>query len=250
MNIPRFLFIALLGAAAPAARAQDPAPAPTPAPVPAQESGMKLRAISFMVDKPITNLFAHNAGPAPAPLPGVAFPVKTYLNHEFSLVPITGDTVIFTNSSDPASAKDATKLVAKAKLPSGFKKGIFIFLPGTGRPGDPAYRVLVMDDSISSFPRGSVKVMNLSQSAVRIRLEKTYFEFKSGETKLIEDQPVGENNSSSMESHAFKNKEWQRIGAGVWPHPGDKRVIEIIFDNPVSRQVELAGIRDVAVRDN
>jgi hypothetical protein len=247
MNIPRFFFIALLGFAVPSIRAQEPAPAPAPAP--AQDAGMKLRAISFMVDKPIKDLFAHDPS-GPAPLPGVAFQVKTYLNHEFSLVPVKGDTVVFTNSSDPASARDSTKILAKAKLPSGFKKGIFIFLPGTARPGDPAYRVLVMDDSLGSFPRGSVKVMNLSPVPVRIRLEKTNFEFKSGETKLIEDQPVGENNSSSMMAFALKNNEWQRIGAGVWPHPGQKRVIEIIFENPQSRQVELAGIRDVAVRDN
>jgi hypothetical protein len=245
MNIQRFAFIALLGFTLPAVQAQDPAPAPAPA----QESGMKLRAISFMVDKPITGLFAHDPS-VPGAIPGVAFPVKTYLNHEFSQVPVRGDTVVFTGSSDPASAKDAAKIIAKAKLPSGFRKGIFIFLPGTGRPGDTAYRVLVMEDSLGSFPRGSVKVMNLSPVPVRVRLEKTVYEFKSGETKLIEDQPVGENNSSSMLAFALKNNDWQRIGAGVWPHPGEKRVIEIIFENPKSGQVELAGIRDVAVRDN
>jgi hypothetical protein len=108
----------------------------------------------------------------------------------------------------------------------------------------------VMDDSLGSFPRGSVKVMNLSPVPVRIRLEKTNYEFKSGETQLIKDQPVGDNNSSSMMAFALKGTEWQRVGAGVWPHPGEKRVIEIIFENPLSRQVELAGIRDVAVRDN
>ena len=210
---------------------------------------MKIRAISFMVDKPITGLFAHDPS-LPAPLPGVAFPVKTYLNHEFSMVPVKGDTVVFTASADAASAKDTAKILTKAKLPAGFKKGIFIFLPGTGRPGDPAYRVLVMDDSLGSFPRGSVKVMNLSPVPVRIRLEKTNYEFKSGETQLIKDQPVGDNNSSSMMAFALKGTEWQRVGAGVWPHPGEKRVIEIIFENPLSRQVELAGIRDVAVRDN
>jgi len=166
------------------------------------------------------------------------------------LVPVKGDTVVFTASADAASAKDTAKILTKAKLPAGFKKGIFIFLPGTGRPGDPAYRVLVMDDSLGSFPRGSVKVMNLSPVPVRIRLEKTNYEFKSGETQLIKDQPVGDNNSSSMMAFALKGTEWQRVGAGVWPHPGEKRVIEIIFENPLSRQVELAGIRDVAVRDN
>lgn len=243
MNIRRLLVVSLLGLVSPLAHAQEPAPAPAPAP--AQDDGIKIRAISFMVDRPITGLYAHNPTAA-APLPGVAFQIKTYLNHEFTQVPVTGE-VVFTDDAAPASAKDPAKVKARAKLPSGFRKGILIFLPGTGRTGDTAYRVLVMDDSLRSFPRGSVKVMNLSPATVRIRLEKNNYEYKSGEMKLIEDHPVGANNSAAMMAFALKGTEWQRVGAGVWPHPGDKRVIEIIFENPQTRQIELAGIRDVAV---
>ncbi len=245
MNVPRILLIALCGFGAPLALCQEPTPTPE---IPAADSGMKIRAISFMVEKPITGVYAHDPS-LPTPLPGVAFQVKTYLNHEFSLLPAKGDTVVFTDSADTASAKDPKKIVARAKLPSGFRKGIFIFLPGTGKAGDPAYRVLVMEDTLRSFPRGSTKVMNLSPVTVRIRLEKTDYEFKSGETKLIEDQPVNESNSSAMMAFARKGTEWQRVGAGVWPHPGDKRLIQIIFENPKSKQVEMAGIIDVAVRD-
>lgn len=248
MNIRRLLAISLLGLVLPLVRAQEPAPAPAPAPAPPQEEGLKIRAISFMVDRPVTGLFAHDPG-AVAPLPGAAFQVKTYLNHEFTMVPARGDSIVFTDDAAPASAKDTAKIKARVKLPAGFRKGILIFLPGTGRTGDPAYRVLPMDDSLRSFPRGSVKVMNLSPVPVRIRLEKNNYEFKSGETKLIEDHPVGANNSAAMMAFALKGTEWQRVGAGVWPHPGDKRVIEIIFENPLTRQVELAGIRDVAISD-
>ena len=75
------------------------------------------------------------------------------------------------------------------------------------------------------------------------------FDFKSGEVRLIENPPVGDANSSAMRAFTFQDEQWQRIAAGVWPHPGQKRVLQVAFDNPESRQVEMRGIRDIAVRD-
>jgi len=247
MKIPKLAFIAWCACAAMAVRAQEPPPA-VPA-VPEADSGLKIRGLTFLIDTPITEIYAHDPS-APIPVPGIKFNVKTYLNHELSLLPVKGDTVIFTKTPDPASIKDSANILARVKMPANLKKGIFIFLPGTAKPGDPSYRVLVVDDSLRLFPRGSVKVMNLSPLAVRIVLEKEVYEFKSGETKLIEKPPVGESNSSAMTAHCLKGTEWQRFGAGVWPHPGDKRVIQIIFENSQSKEVQLVGIRDVAVRDN
>jgi hypothetical protein len=208
---------------------------------------LKIRGLAFQLDSPPVDIYAHEAVPAVGSI-GTKFDVKSYLNHEISILPIKGHEIIFTKSSDPASVKDTANLVAKVKLPDNFKRGIFMFLPGTAVAGDPAFRVLVIDDSMRSFPKGSLKVMNLSPLPVRIQLEKETFDFKSGETKLIEDPPVGENQSSGMRAFAFKANEWQRIGSGIWPHPGEKRVLQVLFENPVSKQVELRGIRDVAVR--
>lgn len=250
MKSASFAFVALLAMAAPAVFAQQTPPATPPAaPAAEEQPGLKIRGLSFLVDAP-TAVFAHDAAVVAKPLPGVKFGIKSYLNHEYSTVPATGDSIVFTKSAEPASVKDAASVIAKAKMPANFKKGIFVFLPGSGKAGDPAYRVMVIDDAVRVFPRGSVKVINLSPTPVKITLQKEEFTFKPGETKLIENQPVDADNSSAMTAFQFKDNQWQRFAAGVWPHPGEKRVIELIFENPASKQTELQGIRDVAVRDN
>jgi hypothetical protein len=53
-----------------------------------------------------------------------------------------------------------------------------------------------------------------------------------------------------MTAFCHRDNEWRRIGAGLWPHPGTKRVVEVLYDDPASGQVQLRGFRDVAVRDN
>jgi len=121
-----------------------------------------------------------------------------------------------------------------------------MFLPGTGKPGDPPFQVLVIGDTRRDFPPGSVKILNLSHQAVRIQLETKVFDFKSGEARIIQDPPVSENQSSGMKAFSFANGEWHRIASGVWPHPGEKRVLQVLFTNPKTQQVEIRGVRDVA----
>jgi len=224
--------------------AQQTPPAAPPA-APAETAGLRVRGLSFQLDSPPTDVFAHDAA-GDGKVPGVKLDVKSYLNHEFSGLPIKGDSLVFTKTADPAGIKDSANIVAKAKLPAGFRSGIFMFLPGSGKAGDPAFRVLVIEDTKKAFPPGSLKILNLSPLPVSITLEKEVFNFKSGETKVIEDPPVGPSQSSGMVAKAFKDGEWRKIGSGVWPHPGSKRVLQVLFENPKSQQVELRGIRDIA----
>lgn len=224
--------------------AQQTTPAAPPA-APAETAGLRVRALSFQLDSPPADVYAHDAA-GDGSVPGVKLDVKSYLNHEFSGLPIKGDSLVFTKTADPAGIKDSANIVAKTRLPGGFRSGIFMFLPGTGKAGDPAFRVLVIEDTKKAFPPGSLKILNLSPLPVSIMLEKETFNFKSGETKVIEDPPVGPSQSSGMVAKAFKDGEWRKIGSGVWPHPGSKRVLQVLFENPQSQQVELRGIRDIA----
>ncbi|WP_035611971.1 hypothetical protein [Haloferula sp. BvORR071] len=248
MKFVRFVFLALLACVSPSAFAQEPAPAPDGTPA-KEEQGYKIRGLSFLVDAPATGVFIHDPTAKPG-TPGTAFGIKNYLNHELSVVPSTADNLVVTKSGDSASIKDPASVLAKIKLPDHFKKGIFVFLPGTGKAGDPIYRTLVIDDAVRVFPRGSIKVINLSPSPVKITLEKEEYPFKPGESKLIEKPPVNDQNASSMTAMAFKDNQWQRFGQTLWPHPGQKRVIQIIFENPQTKSIELVGINDIAVRDN
>lgn len=204
-----------------------------------------MRGLAFQLPNTPADVYAHDAA-TDGSTPGVKLDVKSYLNHEFSVLPIKGSSLILTKTADPAGIKDAGNVLAKVKLPSKFKTGIFMFLPGSGKAGDTPFRVLVIEDGKSDFPPGSVKVMNLSPQPIRIQLEKEYFNFKSGETKVIEDPPVAENQSSGMRAFSFEDGDWRRFASGVWPHPGRKRVLQVMFLNPTSKRVEIRGIRDVA----
>jgi len=248
MKIRNIALLALALISGTAVQAQQPAPTPGQgeAKPPAPDQGLRARGLAFQLATTPTDVYVHDAVPAPGIL-GAKLDLKVYLNHEFSLLPIKSKSLVFTKSSDPASVKDTASVLAKATLPDNFKNGIFMFLPGSGAPGASPYRVLVVDDTTRAFPRGSYKVMNLSPATVRIQLEKETFEFKSGEMKLIEDPPVGENQSSGMRAFSQAGSQWQKIGSGIWPHPGDKRVLQVLFENPGTKQVELRGIRDVAV---
>lgn len=214
----------------------------------AQEPGriLKTRCIGFQTDEALPALFAH-APTAPPEASGTPVTVKSYLNHEAESLAVVGDEILFTAAANRTSLKDP--LVARLKVPAGLRTAILMFLPGDGKPGSPRFRILPIDDGTRAFPRGSLKVINLSQSPLRIELEKKPFDFKSGETRLIEDPPVGEANASAMRSFSFRSGEWQRVAAGNWPHPGQKRVLQVAFDNAASGSVEMRGIRDIAVRD-
>jgi len=230
--------------------AQQPAPTPAPAPgtegQPPQEApGIKIRSLTFQLDAPPTEVYVHDPATG-GKVPGVKIDMKSYLNHEYNLQPTLAQNLVFTKSQTPASINDAASVIAKTKVPANIKSGIFMFLPGSGKPGDAPFRVLVIEDSKQAFPPGSFKVMNLSPHGVRIQLENTNFDFASGETKLIENPPVGANNSASMKAFSSTNGVVQRIAAGVWPHPGTKRSLQVLFLNPASGQVEIRGIRDVA----
>lgn len=235
--------LAVFALCAPALAQQTPPPAAPAAEV--ETAGLRVRGLSFQLDSPPADVFVHDAA-GDGSVPGVKLDVKSYLNHEFSGLPIKGDSLVLTKTADPAGIKDSANIVAKTRLPAGFRSGIFMLLPGSGGAGDPPFRVLVIDDSKKSFPPGSLKILNLSPLAVSISLEKEVFNFKSGETRVIEDPPVGPSQSSGMIAKAFKDGEWRKIGSGIWPHPGSKRILQVLFENPTNKQVELRGIRDIA----
>lgn len=237
--MPTRLALALAAAllAAPPLAAQGPSQ-PTPA------RALKLRCLSFRINQPLPPLFAHPAA-APADATGTPVAVKSYLNHESETIAFTGDQLVFTTAAGRASLTDPAALVATLKVPAGLRTAILIFLAGDGQPGSPRCRVLPIDDSPRAFPPGSIRMVNLCHQPLRILLETTAFEFRSGESKLIEDPPVGPANASAMTAFTRAGDQWQGVNSASWPHPGRKRVIKVAFDNPASRQIEIRGIRDI-----
>lgn len=202
---------------------------------------VRVRLLAFDTASIPRESFALDPAAPPATL-GVAAPIKGYLNHEEVDLKLFGNEIRFSKSAKSEDLKAAGNEFAKVSIPKTGNHFILIFLP----VGDGKYRIFPFDDSVRGFPRGSYLVFNLSRSGVRLTLEKKSFDFKPGQSSLIEDPPVQANNHSAMYAFAQVDGKLQKIGSGLWPHPGTKRSIQIFFDNPESRQTELRGFRDIS----
>lgn len=215
--------------------AQDKAPA-----------RLELRPLAFRSNLAAQEAYAHDPA-APATAAAVKTPIKTYLNHEFATVFLTGRKIVFTTKPDRESINRPGELIGEATLPDDLRSGILLFLPAN--PGDKASsRILPINDSKGGFPAGSFRVSNLSPQPVRIVLEEKDHDFKPGSTGLIVDPPVRENNQSGMKAFALKENTWQRIGSGLWPYPGKNRVLQILYFDAAAGHVQLRAFDDVPPR--
>ena len=215
---------------------------------PAGTVRVELRLLAFAPPAGTGELFIHDPA-AKDDATGTAVRLKTYLNHEKSTLTLHGRELIFTTGVERASMRQPDAQAARVTLPEGKRELILLFLPRE-QDGRATWQVLAVDDSARAFPPGSLQILNLSRSVVRIQLEETNYDFKSGETKVITDPPVGPNHHSAMTALVFTAGEWRRIGSGLWPHPGHKRSVQVLFDDPASGQVQLRGFRDVVEKDS
>jgi hypothetical protein len=80
-------------------------------------------------------------------------------------------------------------------------------------------------------------------------LAKETYEVPAGESKVIANAPFNENQTVSMHAFCKRGEQWELISTGVWTNPGTRRVLQIITEDPISKQIDLKGIRDVALPD-
>jgi hypothetical protein len=217
-------------------------------PMPARRVALRLLAMDAQVLQGEVSL---RDPAAPKDHPATRSPVKNYLNHEAVVLDVYGGSIHVTRANPepgaPAQAAPA-KPLASMTIPEGVRSAIVLFLPSARRPGK--IDAMVLDDSIRAFPRGSYHTVNWSARAVRLQLESKSFGIEPLQAVDIMDPPVHDGNHSSMTAFARIDAEWRRIGAGLWPHPGTKRSLQIFFTNPSTGNPELRGFRDVAVRED
>lgn len=208
------------------------------APKPAGRA-VTLRLLSFNGESANAELHAHDSQNPAKPI-GVKTPLKNYLNHEVVDLILLGSELTFSTAS--ATPKD-TEVLGKVTLPSSGSRFLLMFFPAAEKG---KFQIMAIDDSLKAFPLGSFRVFNLSRSNIRLTLEKTNYDFKPGSAQVISDPPVQDNMHSAMYAHAQVADQWQRIGSGLWPHPGQKRDLEFFFENPQTKQIELRGFRDIS----
>lgn len=81
----------------------------------------------------------------------------------------TADASFFIEKPPGPDGKPVRELVATAPLGKSDHQ-LFLFSPGEGGPGKPAYSVRVFDDDLKSFAMGTVRVVNLAPVPVRFVL--------------------------------------------------------------------------------
>lgn len=214
--------------------AQEPAKPVKPA-----GRSLTLRLLAFDSESSLPELFCHDAN-NPAKPAAVATPLKSYLNHEVSELTLGANQLSFSAASTITKPED---IIGSVTLPADGSRFLLVFFPAkeTGK-----FQIMAIDDGLKAFPLGSFRVFNLSRSNIRLTLEKTNYDFKPGASQVIKDPPVQENMHSGMSAHAQLSDQWQRIGSGLWPHPGQKRDLEFFFENPTTSQIELRGFRDIS----
>jgi hypothetical protein len=211
------------------------------------DNRVEIRLLAFQPDMATDDAYVHDPA-ASAKTAAVKAPVKSYLNHEFATVVLSGRRLAVTTKPDRESLANGDGLLGETDLPDGVRSAILLFLPAAAG-AKARCRILVIDDSKRAFPAGSFRVSNLSPQPVRIVLEEKAYNFKPGEIQLITDPPVRDGNQSGMKAFAFQDNVWLRIGSGIWPHPGDNRVVQVLFTSPDTGQVQLRAYDDVPPRD-
>ena len=216
--------------------------APTPT------SSIRLRFLAFQPNLATREAYLHD--PASAnPGNGIQVHVKSYLNHETLPAVLASRNVVFTKSPDPASIKKPELWLSEATLPADLRSAVLLFMPEPKNAKFP-FRIMVIDDSRNVFPPGTFRITNLSPSTVRIELEKRPWIIKPGTTEFLSDPPVRHGNLCGMKTYVFENQSWRRIASGLWPHPGKKRVIQLLYYHPAANQVQLRAFDDVMPADD
>lgn len=206
-----------------------------------------LRLLAFTPLERVDEAFAHDPAAADD-APAVPAEIKTYLNHEGLEMVLQGRNVVFTKSRERASIKRDDEVIARVTLPNGVNSAILLFLPGDGA-ADAGGRVVTIPDSKREFPAGSFRVSNLSPLPVQIRLEDKNYNFQPGQTRVIDDAPMRENRHSGMQAFAFVDNEPRRIASSLWPDPGDRRVVQVLYQHPQSGQIQMKAFDDIPPRD-
>ncbi len=207
----------------------------------------ELRLLAFSSAIQQKEVYAQDPA-APAETPSAVTPIRTYLNHQFTSLQLRSRKIVFTTKPDRASLTREGEVMGEVTLPEGINSAILLLLPGKAG-GKTLYQIMPVADSKRLFPAGSFHVTNLSPLPVRIMLEEKKYDFKPGQTVIIEDPPVDAGGQSGMRTFAFKDEKWITISTGIWPHPGNARGLMILFLEPVSGNLQLQSFDDVPPRE-
>jgi hypothetical protein len=152
---------------------------------------------------------------------------------------VDGKVTFYLSPDAPTAGKPVPSLPPVAVPESG--KILFLFLPNPGKKGEP-YRIVAMADDTSSFPLGSVKILNLTAAQLRFDLgehaEDKGIPVAPGKTVIVDSvKKVNHlNQYDAKVLYALKPGEFTPFYNSRWRSVDAKRDIAIVYLDPVSKQ--------------
>lgn len=128
--------------------------------------------------------------------------------------------------------------ITRVKIPSSIREPLLILVP---RSGDQAYGALVIDRSLTKFPEGSYRLINLSRSEIRAWIGKTHV--IAPPLKITSFDPSS--NSDDLLNVHFKYKredDWRTFGHTRWVNERNKRSLLVAYLDPRTGRMRIKGI--------
>jgi hypothetical protein len=142
----------------------------------------------------------------------------------------------------------AANLAASAKLPEGVKQVIVVVIPAP--PNEkPAYRMLVIDDSEKSFPKGESLALSLVGVGMAIEAGEHKLLVHPGKmTKIPPVRKVNEYNMAQTNFYYQKDDSWIAFTERQLQYVDACRRIFIIHSTPAALQPTVTTIVDTSTR--
>lgn len=172
--------------------------------------------------------------------------VPANLGQAQATVPVNGALVLYKSAMvDPKNPQ--ASLAASVKVPQNLKKAI-ILIVNAGPNANPPYRMVLIDDSPTGFPKGECRVLNLIPAETAVEAGEHKLPVKPG--AMVAIPTVKKKNEFNMAQTNFYMKEgenWNPFTERQLQFLDEFRRIFIIHTTPGSNQPFVATIVDTAV---
>ena len=165
------------------------------------------------------------------------------LSAPVSMLPVNGTLVLYDKAAiDPENP--AASMAASVALPPNLKRAIVIILPGPAS-GKPAYRMVLLDDSVTAFPPGESRVLSLINTETAIQAGEHKLPIHPGKfTAVPRVQKVNEFNMAQTNFYYQQAGAWVAFAERQLQFLNVTRRIFIIHATPGAIQPTVSTIVD------
>lgn len=229
----RIYLLVLLAFIGAALRAQDPVVPPKPAPV--------FTALAWDVFDPSGELvlnYTHKKTPRT---------VQILWRDRSQPMPFDGAGELVFTRTVQREGKPVEEPVATAVIPEGVTRALLIFGKNI-RPaaGEPAVRIMVIDDSYSVFPGQSVRLINYSRMSLGGSVGAQAFEVGPGRDQVVQAGLPEMNRLLPFKlARRDETGAWKKLRSTGLPMTAGLRVLVFLIDDPSRPQrAEMVMLRD------